>query len=150
MNTPIRGYTGVTIDGETSQVYGKKETNVFPASAIDSNKGSVTITEPLGIMEPAGGKVTGSMVTDQYGAKVTEARIAYNVAVQNVSIDRGQLEMETETTFQLTATVEPDNALNKRVTWESSNKTIAAVPVSSTRWIPTATPTAPAWPANTR
>ena len=49
------------------------------------------------------------------------------VSVTGVSLDKATLELYTGDTATLTATVEPDNATNKAVTWESSDTTVATV-----------------------
>ena len=56
----------------------------------------------------------GKIVTDE--VKVT----GISINEQSVSLKQGE-------TFQLIATVQPDNATNKKVIWSSSNETIASV-----------------------
>ncbi len=50
-----------------------------------------------------------------------------DVPVKGVKLDETQLEMTAGETTVLTATVEPDNAANKNVTWASSKTNVAAV-----------------------
>lgn len=52
---------------------------------------------------------------------------ATNIPVQSVSLDKTSLELTEGGTGTLIATVEPSNATNKNVTWESSNKSVATV-----------------------
>ena len=52
---------------------------------------------------------------------------ATNIPVQSVSLDKANLELTEGETAQLTATVLPDNATNKNVTWSTSNASIATV-----------------------
>ena len=49
------------------------------------------------------------------------------VSVTGVKLNTETLELFTGNTATLTATVEPDNATNKAVTWESSDTTVATV-----------------------
>lgn len=49
------------------------------------------------------------------------------VAVTGVTLDKAELELEVEGTATLTATVEPKNATNQKVTWSSDHSEIAAV-----------------------
>ena len=49
------------------------------------------------------------------------------VAVTGVSLDHNTASIEAESTYQLTATVAPSNATDKRVTWSSSNTSVATV-----------------------
>lgn len=56
----------------------------------------------------------GKIVTDE--VKVT----GISINEQSVSLKQGEI-------FQLTATVQPDNATNKKVIWSSSNEVVASV-----------------------
>ena len=49
------------------------------------------------------------------------------VPVESVSLDKTSLGLTEGETAQLTATVEPEDASNKNVTWESSNTNVATV-----------------------
>lgn len=49
------------------------------------------------------------------------------VAATGVTLNENNKTLKTEETFQLTATVAPDNATNKNVTWSSSDENIATV-----------------------
>ena len=52
---------------------------------------------------------------------------ATNIPVQSVSLDKTSLELTEGGTGTLIATVEPNNATNRNVTWESSNTSVATV-----------------------
>ena len=52
---------------------------------------------------------------------------ATNIPVQSVSLDKTSLELTEGGTGTLIATVEPNNATNKNVTWASSNSAVATV-----------------------
>ena len=47
--------------------------------------------------------------------------------VESVSLDKTSYEMTEGDEFTLTATVKPDNATNKNITWSSSNTSVASV-----------------------
>ena len=49
------------------------------------------------------------------------------VKVTSISINEHSVNLKQGETFQLIATVQPDNATNKKVIWSSSNETIASV-----------------------
>ena len=49
------------------------------------------------------------------------------VAVTSVSIDQHELSLFTDETTQLTTTVLPENAVNKNISWTSSDDTVATV-----------------------
>ena len=73
-------------------------------SKITNNDGSVTLTAPTG---SSGGET--------------------DVAVESVSLDKTSLTLVEGNSETLTATVTPDNAINKTVTWSSSNTAVATV-----------------------
>lgn len=50
-----------------------------------------------------------------------------DVAVENVTLDKSVSEVEVGNTVELTATVTPEDATDKTVTWESSDTTVATV-----------------------
>ena len=50
-----------------------------------------------------------------------------DVAATNVKLDKDTLDLTTGSSATLTATVEPDDATNKNVTWESSDSRVATV-----------------------
>ena len=55
---------------------------------------------------------------------------AANVPVDRVALSPSTLNLKEDETGTLTATVEPSNATNKNVTWESSNTSVATVDAS--------------------
>ena len=73
--------------------------------------------------------VTGSggvSVISKTATLTVQAKPA-SVPVTGVKLNTETLELFTGNTATLTATVEPDNATNKAVTWESSDTTVATV-----------------------
>lgn len=78
------------------------------------NKGDATITA-----ENGGKKATCSVHVIENGGG--------NVAVTSVSISPTTLSLQPGQSYTLTATVLPDNATNKTVSWSSSNTSIATV-----------------------
>lgn len=52
---------------------------------------------------------------------------SHSVAVQSVALDQSDVTINRKNTLQLTATVAPQNATNKKVTWTSSNPDVATV-----------------------
>ena len=55
------------------------------------------------------------------------APIIVDVAVTGVALNKTELTLTIGDTYNLTATVSPDNATNKTVTWASDNKAVATV-----------------------
>ena len=83
----------------------------------------------------ANGKVTAvaqgtAIVTAKAGDKTATCTVIVmktDIPVESITLDKYYLEMTEGETGTITATVKPDNATNKTVTWSSSNPTIAAV-----------------------
>ena len=50
-----------------------------------------------------------------------------NIAVNTITLNQSSLSIVEGNTYQLTATVKPDNAFEKNVTWTSSNSAVATV-----------------------
>ena len=80
--------------------------------------------------------VNGTVITNTattYSHKVTaktDVKVLFKasaVAVIDVMLDKTELTLEEEKTEQLTATVTPTNATNKKVTWSSDKPDIASV-----------------------
>ena len=63
------------------------------------------------------------------GLNVRPVRVkdVQTVAVSSIALNQTELFVNVEETAQLSATVLPENATNKKVVWESSNKAIATV-----------------------
>ncbi len=83
----------------------------------------------------ANGKVTAvaqgtAIVTAKAGDKTATCTVIVmktDIPVESITLDKYYLELTEGETGTITATVKPDNATNKTVTWSSSNPTIAAV-----------------------
>ena len=66
----------------------------------------------------------GSVISD---AATLTVNAAANVPVTSVTLDKTSLALDVGGSDTLTATVEPDNATNKAVTWSSNNENVATV-----------------------
>ena len=88
----------------------------------------------------ANGKVTAvaqgtAIVTAKAGDKTATCTVIVmktDIPVESITLDKYYLELTEGETGTITATVKPDNATNKTVTWSSSNPTIAAVDQNGT------------------
>ena len=69
--------------------------------------------------------------TNDYGSDSQELTLTIdaqtNVPVASVTLNKSSLSLEVGTSETLTATVLPDNATNKAVTWSSNDSTVATV-----------------------
>ena len=61
------------------------------------------------------------------GDVYAECTVVVTVPVSSVSLNKSELAMVKGETYTLTATVNPDNATDKTVTWKSSNSSVATV-----------------------
>ena len=86
------------------------------------------------------GKVTAvaegtATITAKAGEKTATCTVAVKknvVAVESITLDKSSLELTEGETATLVATVKPDNATNKTVTWSSSNASVASVDANGT------------------
>ena len=66
-------------------------------------------------------------VTTVDGGKTAKCNVTVIAKVTSVSLDKTNIELTEGDVTTLTATIKPDNATNKNVTWSSSNSSIASV-----------------------
>jgi uncharacterized protein YjdB len=66
-------------------------------------------------------------VTTEDGAKTAICDVTVSEPVENVTLDTAKYTLFIAGTKQLTATVSPEDATNKSVTWTSSDETVATV-----------------------
>ncbi len=94
---------------------------------------------PDGLTLNSDGTITGTPTTaDTYTFTVTATNASgsaskeftlaiTSVSVTDVTLDKAELSLFTGESVTLTATVKPDNATNKNVTWENSNPDVVTV-----------------------
>ncbi len=78
------------------------------------------------------GKVTAvksgkATVTAKCGVKTAECAVTVTVPVSSITLDKTTLSLVIGESFTLTATVKPDDATDKTVTWSSSDESVAKV-----------------------
>ena len=78
------------------------------------------------------GKVTAvksgkATVTAKCGVKTAECAVTVTVPVSSITLDKTTLSLVIGESFTLTATVKPDDATDKTVTWSSSDESVARV-----------------------
>ena len=115
--------SGIVFDGTEGTVYGdvelQEDLEIGEGESLDIPSGA-SLTIPAGItLTVNGGELTGNIPTNGVVYKVTE-----------VKLDKTSLILDVGGTATLAATVEPDNATNKNVNWESSDTSIATVDAS--------------------
>ncbi len=87
-------------------------------ATVDGN-GLVTMIGP--------GNATITATTADGSNLSANCQLTVKLMAQSISLNESSAEMAKGTTLQLTATVLPDNASNKAVTWTSSDPTVASV-----------------------
>ena len=133
--------TGVSLNTNSLTLYvGESSTlttTITPDNATDKSvawesdaPGVATVENGTVTAIKAGTATITATAADGSGEKATctvTVNAAETVPVQSVSLDKTTLGLTEGNTAQLTATVKPDNATNKNVTWESSNTSVATV-----------------------
>ena len=108
---------------------------VSPSNAADrtltwsSSNTAIATVSSNGVVTgvKAGTATITATSNDGSGVKATCQVTVTNVAVTSVALDQTTLSLVNGTTATLTATVSPDNATDKTVTWSSSNTSVATV-----------------------
>ena len=112
------------------------EATVVPSDACgdksvtwSSNNTSVATVDSTGLVTTVAAGSAIVTVTTTVGSYTATCAVEVSepVAVTGVTLDKNTLEINTRETSQLVATVLPNNATDKRVTWSTSDDTIATV-----------------------
>lgn len=134
---PVVHPTGVTLDKATASLH-PGDTVQLTATVAPSNASSKAVTwsssdETLATVDNTGkvtAKANGSAtitVTTTDGSKTATAKITVTTLVTGVSLDKTEANPTVGDTVQLKATVKPDSASDKSVTWKSSDESKATV-----------------------
>ena len=132
--TPV---TSLTLDRTTlTMTEGDTQTLTATVKPDDATDKTVTWTSSnTSVATVDGGKVTAvapgtATITAKAGDKTTTCAVTVEkkvVPVTSLTLDRTTLTMTEGDTQTLTATVKPDDATDKTVTWTSSNTSVATV-----------------------
>ena len=112
--------------GETAQL----TATVKPDDATDKNVSWTSSDESVAKVD--NGKVTAvkagkATIIAKCGGKTAECAVTVTVPITSLTLDKTSLSLAVGETAQLTATVKPDDATDKTVTWSSSNESIITV-----------------------
>ena len=132
--------TGVSLD-KTSLTLTEGETETLKATVSPDNATDKSVTwssaDPTVATVDDAGKVTAVKagqttitVKTKDGGKQAACALTVNakvIPVTGVSLDQTEVSLYPEETVTLKATVEPDNATDKQVSWSSSNSSVATV-----------------------
>ncbi len=106
--------------------------NITPAEAL--NKNVIWTTDDATIATVENGLITavnyGKTIitaTTEDGGKIATCEVEIGVPVQSITLDYTAITLAPSTSKKLTATILPEDATNKNVTWKSENEDIAVV-----------------------
>lgn len=133
--TVIIPVSGITLD-QPSITLTKGETKalvatVSPDDATDktvswsSNNPSIASVDNYGIVTGQG--IGATTIVATCGGKVAYCNVSVIVPVSSVTLNKTELTIKEGSSETLFATVKPDDASDKTVTWTSSNQTVATV-----------------------
>ncbi len=136
----VKKVTGVTLNATTLElIEGKTQTltaTVVPQDATNktvtwkSNKPTIATVDNKGKVTAIKKGIATITVTTTDGNKTATCKVTVKakvIHVTEVKLDKTEMTKTEGETEQLTATVLPDNATNKAITWSSSDKTVATV-----------------------
>jgi len=122
------------LEGGTVSCYYKKASEVVEGELENSIEGytAVTLDENLsgsitGLTEGTAYKIKAVLQKDREDIGWVSIEEKTGIIVTSIILDKTIAKVVEEETIQLTATVKPDNAEDKTVTWSSSNTDIATV-----------------------
>ncbi|MBO4843453.1 MAG: Ig domain-containing protein [Bacteroidales bacterium] len=138
--TPIVSVNSVSLNKSSmSMIVGDTQTltaTIAPSNATDksvtwsSSNTSIATVSSIGVVTAkAAGAATITVRTND-GGKTAICAVTVNAssgAVTGVSLDQTSMTLISGDTYTLTATIIPSDAINKSVTWSSSNTTVATV-----------------------
>lgn len=127
--------TSITLNKESvSIIKGESETLVATVKPDDATDKTVTWSSSEAAVASVdnSGKVTAvaggsAVITANAGDKQATCTVTVTVPVDSITLDRESVTLEEDGTTSLVATVKPDDATDKTVTWSSSDSQIAKV-----------------------
>lgn len=136
--TVVTPASGVELDAESLTLYiggdaSKLTARVLPAIASDkdvlwasSDDGVVTV-DGDGVVFPAGVGSATVTATTVDGGFTASCAVTVGEHVSGIELDKGEISIIGAGTAELRATVSPDAALDKSVTWSTSDASVATV-----------------------
>lgn len=134
VSTRVVAVTSITLD-KTSLSMKVGETETITATVNPDNATDKTVvwgSSDVSVATVSDGKVTAKKsgtvtITAKAGSCIAECTVSVSVGVVSVTLDKTSLELAIGETATLIATVKPDNATDKNVTWTSSDESVAKV-----------------------
>ena len=94
---------------------------------ITLNSGELKGAYKLSIPKAAINDVVGKTMANDFEKVITGSSEPEVIAVETVELDKSSAELNVGQELQLNATVKPENATNKNVSWTTSHKEVATV-----------------------
>ena len=124
--------TGITLEKEETY---ELRADVIPYNATNqkvswtSNATSVATVDQEGKVKAVGpGKATITVTTADGNYKATcVVTVEADIGVTGIKLDRNTVSMKYGRTIELKATITPENATNREITWTSNNEEVATV-----------------------
>ena len=120
----------LTTKGETTQLTAM----VSPSNAANKNvtwkssDTSVATVSSTGLVTAVGNGTATITATTNSGGKIATCKITVSIAVTGITLDKTDVTLKgSGSSIQLTATVLPSDAVNKTVTWKTSDSTVVTV-----------------------
>ena len=110
----------------TSSVPGQNERPSSSSAPAPSDPGTSS-GSTSDSSSPNNSSSSGGTVIPSTRPKPSEGGGSHSVSVQSIALDQSDVTINKKNTLQLTATVAPQNATKKSVTWTSSNPDVATV-----------------------
>ena len=139
VNDAFVDVAGVTIDPPSKNMLAVGESITLTATVSPDNATNKSVTwssddEAVAKVGATTGKVTAEgvgeatiTVTTANGGKKASCKITVHVPVENITLDKESATLFIGNTLTLTATVTPDTATDKSITWTSDNEAVATV-----------------------
>ena len=134
VSTRVVAVKSITLD-KTSLSMKVGATETITATVNPDNATDKTVTwgsSDVSVATVADGIVTAKSpgtvtVTAKSGIYTTDCNVTVTVDIESLSLDKTNLSLSIGETAQLTATVKPDDATDKNVSWTSSDESVAKV-----------------------
>ena len=134
VSTKVVSVTSITLD-KTSLSMKVGETETITATVNPDNATDKSVTwgsSDVSVATVADGRVTAkksgtAIITAKSGSCIAECTVNISVDVESVTLDKTTLSLTVGETATLTATVKPDDATDKNVTWTSSDESVSKV-----------------------
>lgn len=129
--------TGVSLSASTASIWSwveyQLEAYIVPELASNNkihwsaSNNNVTVDENGLVTWVTDGTSVVTATTDYGGYTASCTFTVFTIPVTWVSLDVNELKLAPWKTYQLTATITPNDATNKKVTWRSTNTSVAVV-----------------------